>query len=1451
MRTSLSALGLVALACGMSLAMGCAAERDPINRVQANALDKRFFVGDSLSDASDDPEFRHRSYVVDGSASQSLIGIGEWGHVDRVRWEVTSDLLIARKAYELAPAQDNKGGNGQNPLDPAAPAASDKFLQKTPNGTIVAAYKIESHFDIRRAYNAQTGEENNIIEENTQDRPWNERQFMRVDWSQNVVNDPMAINFIGSAFGKTTVTPISYYVADANSPDAPQVDEKEGYLDITNKFTVAPETTDLGGFSLPTCALVGIYTGSATYDCNAQEATVRNSWAKIKPDEDFEPLENTFASQDIVGNPGGQGSSLNVGVINAPRQGWDPQYGFTDQLLHRYANIHNTWKKSHVDVACTANTDADANGTADQCDGAAGVTMGGSQCDVAMNKCTLPLRQREIKTFGYWVNQEAPDGLQDPVGDDGKPTGRGTLEDLIYSWNQLISVAVATSREVECRRTKEGTRDSCHAQYFSSKRSDPGSMEMLSYGGWLVEKASDPTPLVTFCHNPVRSYDIEETCGKKDSVARVGDVRKNFIYYWPFESRAPWGGIADWNGDPLTGEIWGGAAQIMGRSATYAAALQRDVLQLAMGDVKIDDLVKGVQAQAYVKTLQNGFTPVTFSESQLTDRVGALDLANLRAQGPLIPAGLSPEDRLKTLLLDKQSLVADGLKVQGAQGEFDALAKKIQGTPYESQLVDGSWANGILGTSPKLQSTSDTFLTAASPLRNADPGRMELYNQLVTESLHARGACFLENEAPATYSVHLASLKGYFLKKYGGLSKEERGKAIYADLWKEAVKGIGLHEIGHSLGLFHNFASSWDSANYTPQYWQLRTANGKATQKCGAARADGSPDTCMGPRYLDPESADEQGNGGESRPGIEYYANTSTMEYQIERFGETVGLGTYDQHAMKALYGRVLETFDPTSVPAASQKQFKYLGFSQLIERPIVGVNFVHYTTAATQMKVFDAKRDCRAATPEEKATANWRVINGQVCAPPPKDHWRWSDFKSDEVQTGLSSPYWHVVDADKTERVRWHYRFGQSSAYMHTGPSDSGADVYEATRNTIRRFDMSYPWSYFRRTSREFMWDAIPGAVSNNYFRKLRATHWQVANDLMSSTTADVTSDDGLRPYAVTQTDLFDFFSRVVTMPEPGDYAESTVRTAPGSAMKIFDLAPASSGRAPTPAFTLGIVDGRYVSEQFNNDLGGSWDYQSFMDHAGFSVEKIYAILALVDGRPTLSTISRENALDGRNVRINFRSDLPQATDRFLGGILAEDWASVAPHVSGVGIQSPQVFSMTGVSPQRPLAAQVLFPNVGYKTQLGTLIYSLLFSRLNTDLTLANKTRLWIDGQVGQVTLPLAQQIRFTDPVSGYTYIAGKFGNDNINGQIVDSGIASRMLAHANALLGVTYQTTGKVNEFGQPELVGPTPTPIADPDAAAVNAQTLRKYVGVLDATRQVGNALGYGPLGGASGD
>ena len=66
-----SRLAMGALVCAAlgGAGVGCAEERDPINRVQANALPKSFFLGAQIGDPGDDPEFYWRNYVVDASAS--------------------------------------------------------------------------------------------------------------------------------------------------------------------------------------------------------------------------------------------------------------------------------------------------------------------------------------------------------------------------------------------------------------------------------------------------------------------------------------------------------------------------------------------------------------------------------------------------------------------------------------------------------------------------------------------------------------------------------------------------------------------------------------------------------------------------------------------------------------------------------------------------------------------------------------------------------------------------------------------------------------------------------------------------------------------------------------------------------------------------------------------------------------------------------------------------------------------------------------------------------------------------------------------------------------------------------------------------------------------------------------------------------------------------------------
>src|SRR5438094_9693656 len=104
MNTSFGALRVAAFGAAVYACVfgaGCAEQRPAIDRVGANAISKHFFVGADLTDASDDPTFYWRNYVVGASAAQSLIGVGSWGGVDRIKWEITEKVLIARKAYQI------------------------------------------------------------------------------------------------------------------------------------------------------------------------------------------------------------------------------------------------------------------------------------------------------------------------------------------------------------------------------------------------------------------------------------------------------------------------------------------------------------------------------------------------------------------------------------------------------------------------------------------------------------------------------------------------------------------------------------------------------------------------------------------------------------------------------------------------------------------------------------------------------------------------------------------------------------------------------------------------------------------------------------------------------------------------------------------------------------------------------------------------------------------------------------------------------------------------------------------------------------------------------------------------------------------------------------------------------------------------------------------------------
>jgi hypothetical protein len=340
--------------------LGCAEERTPISRVQANALAKSFFVGD-LVDQTDNPEFYMRTTVIDaavGAGADGLFTSSDAQPVSRIRWQINEKVLLARLTYELVEDTDHKGA------------------RRVPDGQVVAAYTIEKHFDIRRDYNPATGEENNVISENDTDLPGTQRQYFRVDWSRNLITDAYsldALSQLGMYYG-VKWDALAYYVSDPSQPGRAGLRRGSRLLRRHQQGLrlAGRHRGRVGGPSRPAGSSAASPRRAAI---RARSPCARRSsrwWTTTTS-----PSISTGPRMDIFG------------WFTNDRFGYDRRYGVVDDRWHRFASRWNVFERSHVSPLLACNTpettpvgkdphrDEDEDGTEDECK-----SVGrGSRCD--------------------------------------------------------------------------------------------------------------------------------------------------------------------------------------------------------------------------------------------------------------------------------------------------------------------------------------------------------------------------------------------------------------------------------------------------------------------------------------------------------------------------------------------------------------------------------------------------------------------------------------------------------------------------------------------------------------------------------------------------------------------------------------------------------------------------------------------------------------------------------------------------------------------------------------------------------------------------------------------------------------------------------------------------------------------------------------------------------------
>ena len=1405
-------------------AQGCAGERDPVNQVQTGALPKWFFVGEKLDDSADDPEFFFRTTVVDvssGAGSESLFTNSDAQPTVRIRWEITEDKLIARLAYELIDDTDKKGTQG--PPRDDAPRGGKAPANPTTDGQIVASFSVQKHFDIRRQYNEQSGEESNVIVENDRDRPWAQRDYFRVDWSRNLVTDAYDLDAVSQLglYGGVTWDPIAYHVSDPANPDAPLYDLDNGYFDVTNKAFAAPQMVhdeEWGDF--PACFLAGNY---PRVSCNPSEVKLRLSFRKVA-DTDYEPLEYDGKKMELFG------------LFTNDRFGYDRRYGVVDDKWHRFASRWNLYEKSHAEphVACAVaettpvgkspHRDENGDGTEDECD-----AIGrGSRCDEPKRSCTIPLRDRKIKTIAWHVNRDFPEDLY------------ASAEHVVNTWSDATRVAILAGRLAECRRTKGA---GCEGEMGWPK----------DWADDFVPPLGDASPaavpaVFVLCHNPVREGE-HPACGAPETSPRIGDLRYNlFSLIVSPQVQSPWGIMMDAE-DPLSGEKISGSVNQWGATLDRAAGQLTDLVALLNGVTSPDAFISGKDVSDWVRNARNGgATNKPMSAQELAERRTSFNPGSMATYSGRPPHAGPPAARRASRLKD---LAAAG-KLGAGNASIVQRAGKLRGTEIEARLVTPEMAQAA-GMDPKADITKGT-IERSSPFARAFPLMRRSLERRAGLGRARRHSC--KRDAPE--ADHLLGLAKKAQKLFGTVDprdaakvKEHRDK-IFAWARKEYATGIFAHEFGHSVGLRHNFAGTFDSLNYDEGYWQLRTRNGTVTRTCAAGTTDGSG--CIGPRYVDPMSAEEiDGNIGG-------FATSSVMDYPGDQSLDMVLMGKYDRAALRFAYGGVVDVWAAPGLTvngSAKAKAYELLSFDESVG--LFGIHgfaqpgsreykYMHYSQYAQEFGLLGA---CKSEPGSPLGTK---------CKGAPLDVVDARDMKDFATVAEYASFATTKNAIDKDGRVRRGYMFS-SDEYADSGnvPAfsyDAGADPYEQVRFLEAAYENRYILDAFRRGRTTFnSWD-VTARVQGHYLDTIQLLGKTFAFAMMlevwdpATVPPELLADGNYGPLATATSVGFDLFARILTRPEPGPYCSLANENCPGQQPYGTSDYIYAADPFPLPAttpyeFKVPLGAGRYIHNDFDYDQGYWWS--EYQKQVGSFYDKVWAVYYLAEAFDSFISNSKEDFVDGRYKNVNFATIYPDQTRRLFASLLTGDVETFAPWAgptSGGGIPSTDLvypkWSLRDGLGTRPATPKVVDPGWGWNEQLYAMVWGTMLFPTTWSNQFIEDARITATANEA-ISWPANETYTFVDPATGLVYKAHATGTENLFGKPRQKAVGARMLDWANTLVYEAYvvQTDASgnylLNADGTPRLALTAGKPRVNPDFPGADA-ALKRYVANLDAMRQL---------------
>jgi hypothetical protein len=516
---------------------------------------------------------------------------------------------------------------------------------------------------------------------------------------------------------------------------------------------------------------------------------------------------------------------------------------------------------------------------------------------------TIPKTYRDLRPIVYYLNPNFPEDLKASaikIGDN---------------WNDVFMAAAiaATGRDAgQIQSQLESDTDSSAVFIEGDELAGKALFQVrensCSQRGIAAYLARNPSMGVVALEaaqgQEVKPGNLERVCAglehfsKEQGVERfawqqMGDLR--YSYIWWVNEAQPNGplGYGPSSADIESGQIISGNAHVYGAALDSYARSAADVVRALNGDLDLHELLDG---HSYLEWIQSGSTvadnpamPSAGMQAEISRRIGSQQMDGYR---PF----MNGEGRMDKAALFRH--MGDRLKNTSATDPIQVGLNKPQG--YDRAKFEQIIQN------PKFRSIlmDEESLKMIGPLFGWKPGDdipAEMEDLALEMALDPSALQKRHDARMKFYSERNVYLGDFLDDSVVGLALELRGlpaEEVYQRLRRELFEAVMLHEVGHTVGLRHNFKASYDALNYQDDFWEIREQFPK--EEWNQARL--------------PE-----------------YRYTSIMDYGGRFNSDMKGLGRYDFAAIKYLYGGHAEVFDDSvNVPGRLDLELELIDYSKI-----------------------------------------------------------------------------------------------------------------------------------------------------------------------------------------------------------------------------------------------------------------------------------------------------------------------------------------------------------------------------------------------------------------------------------------------------------------------------------------------------------------------------------------